>query len=90
MVADCPGALRGRHDPFRQLRQVGVGRPADAVVQVFEATGAAERAWVQVPGEPWPTVEEMLDAGAQLVVFHQDDPHAGQAIQRRHFVENPQ
>lgn len=48
--------------------------PADEVVQVFEATGAAERAWTQVPGEPWPTVQEMLDAGTQLVVFDQNDP----------------
>jgi len=33
------------------------------------------RAWVQVAGEPWPTVGEMLDAGSQLVFFN--DPVEG-------------
>lgn len=41
----------------------------ETMVEEFEALGLDQIAHAQAPGEPWPTLEELLDADKQLVVF---------------------
>lgn len=45
----------------------------DAVAGAFADAGLADRAWAQVPGDPWPTLGELADADRPFVVFGQDD-----------------
>lgn len=49
--------------------------PAGVVNASLAAHALSDRAWVQVAGEPWPALGEMLSAGAQLVYFN--SPVAG-------------
>ncbi len=42
---------------------------ATDAVQVFRSLGLDQRAWSPEPHVDWPTVEEMTDAGFQLLVF---------------------
>jgi len=43
------------------------------VEAAFEEAGLAQRAAVQAPDAPWPTLTELLDGGTPLVVFTQDE-----------------
>jgi hypothetical protein len=50
--------------------------PADEVAAVFEDAGLAAYAHTQDPATPWPTLGEMIDEDARLVVFT-DAPEGG-------------
>ena len=43
--------------------------PAAEVAAIFEAEGLSALAHTQVPGEPWPRLEELIEADRRLVVF---------------------
>ncbi|MBT8494863.1 MAG: hypothetical protein KJO07_17535 [Deltaproteobacteria bacterium] len=50
------------------LIQPEVGDPKSQVA-AFRATGLDELAYVHAPGEPWPTLGELLDQGKRIVVL---------------------
>ncbi len=43
------------------------------VVTEMEGAGLASMAHVQVPGEPWPTLRELIDAGSHFVILADGD-----------------
>jgi len=47
------------------------------VEPVFAAAGLLDQAHVQIPGEPWPTLGEMIAADTRLVVFTDRDGAVG-------------
>lgn len=49
--------------------------PGDTVA-AFEAADLAERAYAHPPGEPWPTLGELLHEGKQLLVMAEDNAGA--------------
>ncbi|MCB9412611.1 MAG: hypothetical protein H6525_07170 [Actinobacteria bacterium] len=46
--------------------------PADTAA-VLERTGLADQAYVAVPGQPFPTLREMIDTGKRLVVLMEEE-----------------
>lgn len=47
--------------------------PAPRVAAAFRASGLDELVHAQLPGTPWPTLRELIDADARLVVLTDDD-----------------
>jgi hypothetical protein len=47
--------------------------PADDTAAAFEASGAARYVHAQAPGEPWPTLRELIDDDRRLIVLTDDD-----------------
>ena len=43
--------------------------PGDHLEVLFEATGMLNRSYVHVPGEPWPSLGDMVLSGKNLVVY---------------------
>jgi hypothetical protein len=41
----------------------------EAAITAFERSGLADRAYAWQPGEPFPTLREMIEAGKQLLIF---------------------
>ena len=46
--------------------------PADTA-EVFDKTGLAEVAYVHDPGEPWPTLGQMIDSGNRVLVLMENE-----------------
>jgi hypothetical protein len=47
--------------------------PAVRVAEAFRATGLDDLVHTQVPGAPWPTLRELIDADERLIVLTDDD-----------------
>ncbi len=43
------------------------------IAAAFDQAGMTDRARVQAPGDPWPSLAALLDGGTPLVVFSQDE-----------------
>ena len=46
---------------------------ADQTAEAFHAAGLDHYLHAQTPGEPWPTLRELIDADQRLIVFTDDD-----------------
>jgi len=59
-----------RNNPFDVvLLDLQVETEKEKVAEVTEGSGVAEFLHVQVPGQPWPTLGEMVESGGRLVFF---------------------
>ncbi len=63
--------------------------PADTA-KVFEQAGLGSYLHTQSPGEPWPTLGEMIDSGRRLVVLHErsSDPAVPWLLDGREWVQD--
>lgn len=70
-LAELRGFLDAHPDEVLTLILERYADPA-LVEAAFEEAGLLHRTWSRPPGSDWPTLAELLDSGAQLLVFDQD------------------
>jgi len=67
------------------------GLDADSVMAVFEESGLISRLHEQELGTPWPTIESLIEAEKNIVVFsdREGGQHGGYHDQWTYWIDNP-